>query len=149
MENLKFSHYTINLLFSFNSVFFILTLYLLFKYLSNGCFSLVRYFYIFISKISKLIISVYFDLFNLNAFYKKYFIFRRIFPMKKFFSAITFFALISSQIFGFYGNGNGGRGFIDFLVDRDQLRVRGNHIGFVAGPQILESVLVLESILEA
>ena len=53
--------------------------------------------------------------------------------MKKFFSAITFFALISSQIFGFYGNGNGGRGFIDFLVDRDQLRVRGNHIGFVAG----------------
>lgn len=52
--------------------------------------------------------------------------------MKKFLT-IIFFALISNQIFGYYGNG--GRGFIDFLVDRDQLRVRVSHLGFHAGTE--------------
>ena len=51
--------------------------------------------------------------------------------MKKFLT-ILFFAMISSQIFGYYG-GIGGRGFIDFLVDRDQLRIRVSHMGFHAG----------------
>lgn len=51
--------------------------------------------------------------------------------MKKFLT-ILFFAMISSQIFGYYG-GIGGRGYIDFLVDRDQLRIRVSHMGFHAG----------------
>lgn len=52
---------------------------------------------------------------------------------KQNFLTILFFALISSQIFGYYGNG--GRGFIDFLVDRDQLRIRVGHMGFHAGTE--------------
>lgn len=58
MENLRFSYYyTINSLFSFDSIFFILVLYLFSKYLLNG--------YVF--QIQKLVISVL----SLNAFYKK------------------------------------------------------------------------------
>lgn len=62
MENLRFSYYTIlyytiNLLFSFNSIFFILALYLFSKYSLNG----------YISKTQKLVISVL----SLSAFYKK------------------------------------------------------------------------------
>ena len=53
--------------------------------------------------------------------------------MKKFLT-ILFFAMISSQIFGYYG-GIGGRGYIDFLVDRDQLRIRVSHMGFHAGTE--------------
>ena len=53
--------------------------------------------------------------------------------MKKFLT-ILFFAMISSQLFGYYG-GIGGRGFIDFLVDRDQLRIRVSHMGFHAGTE--------------
>lgn len=53
--------------------------------------------------------------------------------MKKFLT-ILFFAMISNQIFGYYG-GIGGRGYIDFLVDRDQLRIRVSHMGFHAGTE--------------
>lgn len=51
----------------------------------------------------------------------------------KIFLVVLFFTLISNQIFCYYGNG--GRGFIDFLVDRDQLRFRVSHMGFHAGTE--------------
>ena len=57
--------------FSVYSLFYNLYyVYLLSIYLLSWIYSLIRYFYIPISKISKLIISVLF----LSAFYKKYFI---------------------------------------------------------------------------
>ena len=43
---------------------------------------------------------------------------------------ILFFILVSSRAFGFYGDGS-GRSFIDFLMDKDQLRFRTDHMGFL------------------
>ena len=43
---------------------------------------------------------------------------------------ILFFILISNKVFGFYGDGS-GRSFIDFLMDKDQLRARTDQIGFL------------------
>ena len=45
---------------------------------------------------------------------------------------ILFFILVSSRAFGFYGDGS-GRSFIDFLMDKDQLRFRTDHMGFLYG----------------
>ncbi|WP_432632073.1 hypothetical protein [Brachyspira sp.] len=45
---------------------------------------------------------------------------------------ILFFILVSSRVFGFYGDGS-GRSFIDFLMDKDQLRFRTDHMGFLYG----------------
>ena len=49
--------------------------------------------------------------------------------MKRFIT-ILFFILVSSRAFGFYGDGS-GRSFIDFLMDKDQLRFRTDHMGFL------------------
>ena len=43
---------------------------------------------------------------------------------------ILFFILISNKVFGFYGDGS-GRSFIDFLMDKDQLRFRTDQMGFL------------------
>ena len=43
---------------------------------------------------------------------------------------ILFFILIPMSLFGFYGDGS-GRSFIDFLMDKDQLRARTDQIGFL------------------
>ena len=51
--------------------------------------------------------------------------------MKRFIT-ILFFILVSSRAFGFYGDGS-GRSFIDFLMDKDQLRFRTDHMGFLYG----------------
>ena len=47
---------------------------------------------------------------------------------------ILFFILIPMSLFGFYGDGS-GRSFIDFLMDRDQLRARTDQIGFLYGTE--------------
>ena len=43
---------------------------------------------------------------------------------------ILFFILIANRVFGFYGDGS-GRSFIDFLMDKDQLRFRTDQMGFL------------------
>ena len=43
---------------------------------------------------------------------------------------ILLFTLIPMSLFGFYGDGS-GRSFIDFLMDKDQLRARTDQIGFL------------------
>ena len=43
---------------------------------------------------------------------------------------ILLFILIPMSLFGFYGDGS-GRSFIDFLMDKDQLRARTDQIGFL------------------
>ena len=43
---------------------------------------------------------------------------------------ILLFILIPISLFGFYGDGS-GRSFIDFLMDKDQLRARTDQIGFL------------------
>ena len=43
---------------------------------------------------------------------------------------ILLFTLIPISLFGFYGDGS-GRSFIDFLMDKDQLRARTDQIGFL------------------
>ena len=43
---------------------------------------------------------------------------------------ILFFILTPISLFGFYGDGS-GRSFIDFLMDKDQLRFRTDHMGFL------------------
>ena len=122
-----------NLNFSFHSLFlklyyvYLLSIRLLNRFSTLSKSNFIISFYKFFNSV----IGVYFNLFNLNAYYKKYFILGGYNPMKKFLT-ILFFAMISSQIFGYYG-GIGGRGFIDFLVDRDQLRIRVSHMGFHAG----------------
>ena len=47
---------------------------------------------------------------------------------------ILFFILIPMSLFGFYGDGS-GRSFIDFLMDKDQLRARTDQIGFLYGTE--------------
>ena len=47
---------------------------------------------------------------------------------------ILFFTLIPISLFGFYGDGS-GRSFIDFLMDKDQLRARTDQIGFLYGTE--------------
>ena len=47
---------------------------------------------------------------------------------------ILLFILIPMSLFGFYGDGS-GRSFIDFLMDRDQLRARTDQIGFLYGTE--------------
>ena len=47
---------------------------------------------------------------------------------------ILLFTLIPMSLFGFYGDGS-GRSFIDFLMDRDQLRARTDQIGFLYGTE--------------
>ena len=47
---------------------------------------------------------------------------------------ILFFILIPISLFGFYGDGS-GRSFIDFLMDKDQLRARTDQIGFLYGTE--------------
>ena len=47
---------------------------------------------------------------------------------------ILLFTLIPISLFGFYGDGS-GRSFIDFLMDRDQLRARTDQIGFLYGTE--------------
>ena len=46
--------------------------------------------------------------------------------------AILFFILIPTSLFGFYGDGS-GRSFIDFLMDKNQLRAQTDKIGILAG----------------
>lgn len=46
---------------------------------------------------------------------------------------IIFMILISSQLYGFYGDG-GGRSFIDFLMDMNQFRARTDQVGVLLGP---------------
>ena len=41
---------------------------------------------------------------------------------------IIFMILISSQLYGFYGDG-GGRSFIDFLMDMNQFKARTDQVG--------------------
>ena len=45
---------------------------------------------------------------------------------------ILFLILIPTSLFGFYGDGS-GRSFIDFLMDRYQLRARTDQIGVLYG----------------
>ena len=47
---------------------------------------------------------------------------------------ILLFTLIPMSLFGFYGDGS-GRSFIDFLMDKDQLRARTDQIGFLYGTE--------------
>ena len=47
---------------------------------------------------------------------------------------ILLFTLIPISLFGFYGDGS-GRSFIDFLMDKDQLRARTDQIGFLYGTE--------------
>ena len=47
---------------------------------------------------------------------------------------ILLFILIPMSLFGFYGDGS-GRSFIDFLMDKDQLRARTDQIGFLYGTE--------------
>ena len=47
---------------------------------------------------------------------------------------ILLFILIPISLFGFYGDGS-GRSFIDFLMDKDQLRARTDQIGFLYGTE--------------
>ena len=49
---------------------------------------------------------------------------------------ILLFILIPISLFGFYGDGS-GRSFIDFLMDKDQLRARTDQIGFLYGTEYL------------
>ena len=46
---------------------------------------------------------------------------------------IIFMIFISSQLYGFYGDG-GGRSFIDFLMDMNQFRGRTDQVGVLLGP---------------
>ncbi len=46
--------------------------------------------------------------------------------------AILFFILIPTSLFAFYGDGS-GRSFIDFLMDKNQLRAQTDKIGILAG----------------
>ena len=47
---------------------------------------------------------------------------------------ILLFTLIPMSLFGFYGDGS-GRSFIEFLMDKDQLRARTDQIGFLYGTE--------------
>ena len=47
---------------------------------------------------------------------------------------ILLFILIPMSLFGFYGDGS-GRSFIDFLMDKDQLRAKTDQIGFLYGTE--------------
>ena len=49
---------------------------------------------------------------------------------------ILLFILIPISLFGFYGDGS-GRSFIDFFMDKDQLRARTDQIGFLYGTEYL------------
>ena len=46
---------------------------------------------------------------------------------------IIFMIFISSQLYGFYGDG-GGRSFIDFLMDMNQFKARTDQVGVLLGP---------------
>ena len=48
---------------------------------------------------------------------------------------ILLFTLIPMSLFGFYGDGSGKKFFIDFSMDKDQLRARTDQIGFLYGTE--------------